>query len=223
MTERASDLLSELADRLSGERRRCRMVAAEAIRAIEPELLQTVHETASAESWSRPRSPFLEILFRSLRPDSHGALARVLHRWPARRPSGTPRKGVPLESLMEGLAVFRRSVIARVTDELDGSPYADEVLLLAQSRLGATCVEHLNSSFIRGYLDYTEAPPSCAADRAARAVPHRQRAGPFARRDRDRRGRPAGNAQGARPAGRRRLGARGRPPQAREDDRHAAG
>src|SRR6267378_362775 len=56
---------------------------------------------------------------------------------------------------MEGLAVFRRSVIARVTDELGGSEYADEVLLLAQSRLGDV-IEHLNSSFIRGYLDYTE-------------------------------------------------------------------
>ena len=37
-----------------------------------------------------------------------------------------------------------------------GNEYADEVLLLAQSRLGDV-VEHLNSSFIRGYLDYTEA------------------------------------------------------------------
>src|ERR1700693_2561699 len=56
---------------------------------------------------------------------------------------------------MEGLAVFRRSVVARVTDELGESEYADEVLLLAQSRLGDV-IEHLNSSFIRGYLDYTE-------------------------------------------------------------------
>jgi len=37
-----------------------------------------------------------------------------------------------------------------------GSQYADEVVLLAQSRLGDV-LEHLNSSFIRGYLDYTEA------------------------------------------------------------------
>src|SRR2546428_6135087 len=57
---------------------------------------------------------------------------------------------------MEGLAVFRRSVLARVTEEMAGNEYADEVLLLAQSRLGDV-VEHLNSSFIRGYLDYTEA------------------------------------------------------------------
>src|SRR5207244_2373649 len=64
-------------------------------------------------------------------------------------------KCVPLESLMEGLGVFRRTVLARVTDGMGESPYADEVLLLAQSRLGDV-VEHLNSMFIRGYLDYTE-------------------------------------------------------------------
>src|SRR2546428_13477992 len=56
---------------------------------------------------------------------------------------------------MEGLAIFRRTVVARVTDEMGESPYADEVLLLAQSRLGDV-VEHLNSMFIRGYLDFTE-------------------------------------------------------------------
>jgi len=56
---------------------------------------------------------------------------------------------------MEGLAIFRRTVVARVTDELGESPYADEVLLLAQSRLGDV-IEHLNSMFIRGYLDWTE-------------------------------------------------------------------
>src|SRR5260370_5659943 len=56
---------------------------------------------------------------------------------------------------MDGLAGFRRSVMARVTEELGGQQIADEVLLLAQSRLGDV-VEHLNSSFIRGYLDYTE-------------------------------------------------------------------
>src|SRR5438094_10106060 len=97
---------------------------------------------------------FLRALFRSLRRDSKLT-------WPeyytqareyARRYA---EKGVPLESLMEGLAIFRRTVVARVTDELGESPYADEVLLLAQSRLGDV-IEHLNSMFIRGYLRYTE-------------------------------------------------------------------
>src|SRR4029077_5624614 len=62
---------------------------------------------------------------------------------------------VPLESLIEGLNVFRRAVVARVTEEVSASPYADEGMLLAQSRVGDV-IEHLNSSFIRGYLDFTE-------------------------------------------------------------------
>src|SRR6267378_3592974 len=154
MTERASDLLTELADRLSDKASESGLVAAESVRAIEPELLRT-HKDGSVDELVKTSVAFLEILFRSLRPDSkvpwneYYTVAREASRRYA-------EKGVPLESLMEGLAVFRRSVIARVTDEVSGNEYADEVLLLAQSRLGDV-VEHLNSSFIRGYLDYTEA------------------------------------------------------------------
>src|ERR1700694_2061316 len=153
MTERASDLLSELADRLSAKVSETGLVAAESVRAIEPELLRT-HKDGSVDELVKTSVAFLEILFRSLRPDSkvpwneYYTVAREASRRYA-------EKGVPLESLMEGLAVFRRSVVARVTDELGESEYADEVLLLAQSRLGDV-IEDLNSSFIRGYLDYTE-------------------------------------------------------------------
>src|SRR6202163_783524 len=153
MTERATDLLSELADRLSDNVAQSGLVAAESVRAIEPDLLKT-HKDGTVDELVKTSVAFLEILFRSLRPDSrvpwheYYTVAREASRRYA-------EKGVPLESLMEGLAVFRRSVIARVTEEVGGSEYADEVLLLAQSRLGDV-VEHLNSSFIRGYLDYTE-------------------------------------------------------------------
>src|ERR1700674_2484012 len=153
MTERASDLLSELADRLSGSADQSGLVAAESVRAIEPDLLKS-HKDGTVDELVKTSVAFLEILFRSLRPDSrvpwheYYTVARETSKRYA-------EKGVPLESLMEGLAVFRRSVLARVTDELDGNEYADEVLLLAQSRLGDV-IEHLNSSFIRGYLDYTE-------------------------------------------------------------------
>src|SRR5438270_137598 len=153
MTQRASDLLAEVADRLSSDATDSGMVVAEAVRAIEPELLKG-YKDGSIDELVGMSVAFLKALFRSLRPDSKLP-------WPeyytqareyARRYA---EKGVPLESLMEGLAIFRRTVMARVTDEMGESPYADEVLLLAQSRLGDV-VEHLNSMFIRGYLDYTE-------------------------------------------------------------------
>ncbi len=129
------------------------MVAAEAVTAIEPELLRS-YKDGSLDELVKMSTNFLRALFLALRHDSNQP-------WPeyytqareyARRYA---EKGVPLESLMEGLAVFRRSVVSRLTEELEESPYSDEVLLLAQSRLGDV-VEHLNSSFIRGYLDYTE-------------------------------------------------------------------
>src|ERR1700730_9622010 len=154
MTERASDLLSELADRLSANATESGLVAAESVRAIEPDLLQS-HKDGTVDELVKTSVAFLEILFRSLRPDSrvpwheYYTVAREASRRYA-------EKGIPLESLMEGLAVFRRSVIARVSEEVSGSTYADEVILLAQGRLGDV-VEHLNSSFIRGYLDFTEA------------------------------------------------------------------
>src|SRR5256884_3730582 len=153
MTQRASALLAGVADRLSTEATQSGIVVAEAVRAIEPELLKG-YKDGTIDELVNMSINFLRALFRSLRPDSKLP-------WPeyytqareyARRYA---EKGVPLESLMEGLAVFRRTVMARVTDELGESPYADEVLLLAQSRLGDV-VEHLNSMFIRGYLDYTE-------------------------------------------------------------------
>src|SRR5256712_3592343 len=153
MTQRASDLLAEVAARLSSDATKSGMVVAEAVRAIEPELLKG-YKDGSIDELVNMSINFLRALFRSLRPDSKLP-------WPeyytqareyARRYA---EKGVPLESLMEGLAIFRRTVVARVTDELGESPYADEVLLLAQSRLGDV-IEHLNSMFIRGYLDWTE-------------------------------------------------------------------
>src|SRR5215831_13713939 len=154
MTERASDLLSELADRLTADLEGAGKVAADSIRTSMPELVQTTPESFS-EMPIQNASQFMEALYRSLRIDSNVPWPDyyVLAREASRRYA---EKGVPLESLMEAMAVFRRSVIARVTEEVDGSPYADEVVLLAQSRLGDV-LEHLNSSFIRGYLDYTEA------------------------------------------------------------------
>jgi diguanylate cyclase (GGDEF)-like protein len=152
MTQRASDLLSELADRLSAHVTESGMVAAEAVRAIEPEILK---RTPGAEDELVKTSvAFLQVLLRSLKPDVKLPLNEYYTqaRQEARRYAD---KGVPLDSLIEGLNVFRRSVLARVTEEVKGNDYADEVLLLAQSRLGDV-IEHLNSNFIHGYLDYTE-------------------------------------------------------------------
>ncbi len=154
MTERASDLLSELADRLADDVGESGLEAAESVRSLAPEILK-VQKDGSVDELVRTSVKFLELLFRSLHTDSHVPWLEYygMAREASRRYA---EKGIPLESLTEGLAVFRRSVVARVTEELAGSAYSDEVIGLAQGRLGEV-IEHMNSSFIRGYLDYTEA------------------------------------------------------------------
>jgi len=154
MTERASDLLSELSDRLSADVGESGLVAAESVRSLAPEILKVENE-GSGDELLRTSIRFLELLFRSLHSESripwteYYGIARDASRRYA-------EMGIPLEALMEGLTVFRKSVIARVTEEVAGSPQADEAIRLTQGRVGDV-IEHLNSSFIRGYLDYTEA------------------------------------------------------------------
>jgi diguanylate cyclase (GGDEF)-like protein len=154
MTERASDLLTEVAERLSADATESGLVAAESVRALAPEILKS-QSGGSVDELIRTSVRFLELLFRSLRPDSqvpwveYYGVARDASRHYA-------EKGIPLESLMEGLSVFRRSVLARVTEEVAGSEDSSEVIGIAQRRMDDV-IEHLNSSFIRGYLDFTEA------------------------------------------------------------------
>src|SRR5438067_11405452 len=69
MTQRASDLLAEVADRLSSDATDSGMVVAEAVRAIEPELLKGYKDGAIDELVGLSVA-FLKALFRSLRPDA---------------------------------------------------------------------------------------------------------------------------------------------------------
>jgi len=154
MTERASDLLGELSDRLSADLLDTGVATAEVVRAAVPELVQAQPEGFN-EMPIRNSAEFLVALFRSLRVDSAVPWPEyyLMARDASRRYA---EKGIPLESLMEAMAIFRRAVIAKIASEVGPSPYADEVVLLAQFRLGEV-LEHLNASYIRGYLDYTEA------------------------------------------------------------------
>jgi diguanylate cyclase (GGDEF)-like protein len=154
MTERASDLLSELAERLPADAGESGLVAAESVRSLAPEILKS-QKGGSVDELVKTSVKFLELLFRSLRADSH--IPWIEYYGIAREASRRyAEKGIPLEALMEGLSIFRRTVIARVTAEVAGNEHEDEVIRVAQGRVDDV-IEHLNSSFIRGYLDYTEA------------------------------------------------------------------
>lgn len=154
MTERASDLLTELAERLSADAGESGLVAAESVRSLAPEILKS-QKGGSVDELVRTSDKFLRLLFRSLRADSH--IPWVEYYGIARETSRRyAEKGIPLEALMEGLAIFRRTVIARVAEEAAGSVDSGNINRQAQARMDDV-IEHLNSSFIRGYLDYTEA------------------------------------------------------------------
>lgn len=154
MTERASDLLTELAERLSADAGESGLVAAESVRSLAPEILKS-QKGGSVDELVRTSDKFLRLLFRSLRADSH--IPWVEYYGVARETSRRyAEKGIPLEALMEGLAIFRRTVVARVAEEAAGSVDSGNINRQAQARMDDV-IEHLNSSFIRGYLDYTEA------------------------------------------------------------------
>src|SRR5438046_9289224 len=70
MTQRASDMLAEVADRLSEDATQSGVVAAEAIRAIEPELLKG-YKDGWLDELVTMSTNFLRALFRSLRHDSN--------------------------------------------------------------------------------------------------------------------------------------------------------
>src|SRR5450759_1898472 len=153
MTERAGDLLSELAARLSADAAESGLVAAESVRSLAPEILKAEPD-GSVDELVGNSVKFVERLFRALQTDSNVPWLEYygIAREASRRYA---EKGITLEALMEGLTIFRRTVIGRVTEEVAGTPHAEEVMRLAQGRVGDV-IEHLNSSFIRGYLDYTE-------------------------------------------------------------------
>jgi hypothetical protein len=97
MTERASDLLGELADRLASDSADSGVVAAESVRAIEPDILQA-HEDGTVDELVKSSVAFLGVLFRSLSPDAKVPWTEyyTLAREASRRYA---EKGIPLESL----------------------------------------------------------------------------------------------------------------------------
>src|ERR1700693_509142 len=134
MTERASNLLSEVSDRLSGDAEESGLVAAESVRSLAPEIRRS-QPGGTVDELVKTSVRFLELLFQSLRADSHVPWVEYygIARDASRRYA---EKGIPLESLIEGLSVFRRSVIARVTEEVAGDEGSEEVIRLAQGRVG---------------------------------------------------------------------------------------
>src|SRR4029077_20849281 len=91
MTQRASDLLAEASDRLSADAGKSALVAAEAVTAIEPDLLKGFRD-GSTDDMGAMSTSFLQALFQSLRPSPPPPPGRCPS--PAPRPRG-PRGPIP--------------------------------------------------------------------------------------------------------------------------------
>jgi diguanylate cyclase (GGDEF)-like protein len=149
----SGDVLAALASGLAADATESGRKTLEVVRARSPELAMLSEETG--EDLAVTSAGFIEMLLASLRSDVELPWAEFEQR---SRSYGRLRaaQGVPLESLIDVLAVYRRATIELISLPLQGSPRRDEIFALAQSRL-ENVAERLTTSITRGYLDHIDA------------------------------------------------------------------
>jgi GAF domain-containing protein len=98
---------------------------------------------------------FIDVLLTSLRSDLEVPWTEYEQRT---RDYGRLKaaQGVPLETLIDVLAVYRRATIELITQPIEGTQRRDEIFALAQSRL-EDVVERLTTCVVRGYLEHLDA------------------------------------------------------------------
>ena len=145
-----SDVLSALASGLAADSTECGKKALEVLRARSPQYLEMSEQTG--EDLVASSASFIDVLLAALRLDEGLPWDEYDQR---ARESGRlhAAQGVPLESLIDVLAVYRRATIELIAQPLEGQPHRDVVLALAQRRLERV-IEHLTSSIAGGYLDH---------------------------------------------------------------------
>jgi diguanylate cyclase (GGDEF)-like protein len=153
LSDYSDDVLAALASGLAADATESGRKTLEVVRARSPELVMLSEETG--EDLAVTSAGFIEMLLASLRSDVELPWAEFEQR---SRSYGRLRaaQGVPLESLIDVLAVYRRATIELISVPLQGSPRRDEIFALAQSRL-ENVAERLTTSITRGYLDHIDA------------------------------------------------------------------
>ncbi|GAC1665585.1 MAG: hypothetical protein PVS3B2_02510 [Candidatus Dormibacteraceae bacterium] len=148
-----SDVLAALASGLAADTTESGRKTLEVVRARSPELVMLSEETG--EDLVATSAGFIEMMLASLRADVDLPWSQYEQR---SRAFGRLRaaQGVPLEALIDVLAVYRRATIELISLPLQESPRRDEIFALAQSRL-ENVAERLTTSIARGYLDHLDA------------------------------------------------------------------
>src|SRR6267143_515574 len=147
---RQGDVLSALAAGLAADTPETGRKTLKVIRARSPELVRLSENTG--EDLIATSADFIDILLTSLRSD-------VEVPWSDReqqtREFGRLKaaQGVPLEALIDLLAVYRRATIELISQPIEDATQRDEIVALAEHRL-EDVVERLTTCVVRGYLEH---------------------------------------------------------------------
>jgi diguanylate cyclase (GGDEF)-like protein len=146
------DVLATLASGLGVDSRETGRKALEVVRARAPELIVVSEQTG--EDLVSTSAGFIEMLLGALRYDVDMPVAEFEER---ARDYGRLRaaQGLPLESLIDVAAVYRRATIELLSRPIQGKPHYDEIISIAQGRL-EDVTERITSAIARGYLDHID-------------------------------------------------------------------
>src|SRR5256886_14913463 len=148
----AIDVLATLASGLGVDSRESGRKALEVMRARAPELIALGERTGEDLVTTSPGS--IEIMLAGIRTALDLPWAEFEQR---SRDYGRLRaaQDLPLESLIDVLAVYRRATIELLSRPIQGKPHYDEIIALVQSRL-ENVTERLTTAIARGYLDHVD-------------------------------------------------------------------
>jgi diguanylate cyclase (GGDEF)-like protein len=149
----AADILNSLAVGLAADSTMTGLRTLTVIRMRSPELVRLGEDTG--EDLLASSSRFIDMLLMSMRSDVELPWSDYEQRT---RDYGQLKaaQGVPLETLLDMLAVYRRATIELVTQPIEGTMGRDEIFALAHSRLEGV-IERLTTCLVRGYLEHLDA------------------------------------------------------------------
>ncbi len=148
----AVDVLATLASGLSVDSTESGRKALEVVRARSPELIAVGEQTG--EDLVTTSAGFIDMMLAALRNDVELPWLDFEQR---SRDYGRLRaaQGLPLELLIDVLAVYRRATIELLSQPIQGKPHYDEIIAIAQGRL-EDVTERLTTAIARGYLDHID-------------------------------------------------------------------
>jgi hypothetical protein len=146
------DLLTAIAMDLAADTRSNSKRALAVVRARSPEL---AHSSVPGHDLVATSGRFIDVMLASLQSELDLPWSRYEQGARDYGRSGAAQ-AIPLETLIEVLAILRRSAVELISQPLEISTHRDEVLALAQSRLANVC-DRLTACIARGYLDYVDA------------------------------------------------------------------